>query len=155
MITATVMPLYIFKAELHHNFSLKHIKVFPKWKRNLLNSVNLANSGNRINHSSMNWAHFKDLVSHMCLAGSILISYIRGHWVARSNPFTILTNIFVTANPVKAFREDSIVLSFPVSNDNRHLYFHVRNSCVIVCYIVSLHSFSCPINYMDTRQFFL
>ena len=31
------------------------------------NSVNSANSGNLINHWSMNWAQFKDPISHMCL----------------------------------------------------------------------------------------
>ena len=36
------------------------IGVFPKWNRN---------SGNLINHWSMNWAQFEDPVSHMCLAG--------------------------------------------------------------------------------------
>ena len=42
------------------------------------------NSGNLIN---MNWARFKDPVSHMCLAGAV---------VAGSSPFTVMRNIFVT-----------------------------------------------------------
>ena len=47
----------------------------------------------------MNWAKFKDPISHMCLAGavgSILVSYTRRGWVAGSSSFTIMTNIFVT-----------------------------------------------------------
>ena len=45
--------------------------VFPKWNRNSLNS---ANSGNLINHSSINRTQFKDPVSHMCLAGVVVTS---------------------------------------------------------------------------------
>ena len=39
-----------------------------------LSSVNSANSGNLINHWSMNWAKFKDPVSHVCLAGAVVAS---------------------------------------------------------------------------------
>ena len=72
---------------------LKHNGVFLKWNRNSLNSTN---SRKLINHPSMNWAQFKDPVSHMHLAGSTLVSYTRGSWVAGLNPFTVITNIFVT-----------------------------------------------------------
>ena len=41
----------------------------PKWNRNSVNS------GNLINHWSMNWAQFKDPVSHMCLAGTVAASW--------------------------------------------------------------------------------
>ena len=34
-------------------------------------SLNSVNSGNLMNHRSMNWAQFKDPVSHMCLAGAV------------------------------------------------------------------------------------
>ena len=51
---------------------------FPKWNRN---SVNL---GILINHWNMNWSQFKDPVSHMCLAGSILVSNVGG---GRFEPF--------------------------------------------------------------------
>ena len=44
------------------------IMEFSKWNRNSLNSANL---GNRINQWSMNWAQFKDPVSHTCLAGAL------------------------------------------------------------------------------------
>ena len=46
--------------------------VFPKSNRNSLNSLN---SWNQINHVSMNWAQFKDPVSHMFLAGSVVASW--------------------------------------------------------------------------------
>ena len=36
-----------------------------------LSSANLANSGNPINHWSMNWAQSKDPVTHICLAGTV------------------------------------------------------------------------------------
>ena len=46
----------------------------------------------------MNLAQFKDPVSHMCLAGTVVAywSCTRGGWVAGSKNFTVMTNIFVT-----------------------------------------------------------
>ena len=38
----------------------------------------------------MNWAQFKDSVSHMCLAGGV------AQEVAGLSPFTVMTNVFVT-----------------------------------------------------------
>ena len=52
-----------------------------------LNSVNSANSGNLINHSSMNCADFKDLVSHVCLAGAVVASWSLTWEVEGSSPF--------------------------------------------------------------------
>ena len=43
--------------------------VFHKLNRNSLNS------GNLINHWNMNWAQFKDPVTHMCLAGTVVASW--------------------------------------------------------------------------------
>ena len=37
-------------------------------------SFNSANSGNLINHWSMNWAQFKDPISHVFLAGTVVPS---------------------------------------------------------------------------------
>ena len=74
--------------------------VFPKWKRYWLNSVNL------INHCSMNWVQFKDPVSHMCLAGTVVASWSLMQEVTGSSPFTVTTNISV--NSVKTFRENLI-----------------------------------------------
>ena len=61
-----------------------------------LSLVNLANSGNLINHRSMNWAQFKDPVSHMCLAGTVVASWSLTQEVAGLRPLTVMTNIFVT-----------------------------------------------------------
>ena len=44
----------------------------------------------------MNWAEFKDPVSHVCLAGTVVVSWSLTQEVAGSNPFTVMTNIFVT-----------------------------------------------------------
>ena len=35
-------------------------------------SLNSVNSEKLINHPSMNWAQFKDPISHMCLAGAVV-----------------------------------------------------------------------------------
>ena len=61
-----------------------------------LNSVNSANSGNLINHWSMNWVQFEDPISHMCLAGAVVASWSLTPEVAGLSPFTVMTNIFVT-----------------------------------------------------------
>ena len=66
------------------------LEVSPKWKRNSLNSEN------PINHRSMNWAQFKE--SFKC----VLLVLTRE--AAGLNPFTVLTNIFVT--DFAEFRED-------------------------------------------------
>ena len=51
--------------------------VFPKWIRNSVNS------GNLINHRSMNCAKFKDLLCYRCLAGAVVASLTQA--VAGSN----------------------------------------------------------------------
>ena len=58
-----------------------------------LNSVNSANSGKLINHCIMNWAQFKDPISHMCLADAVVASWSLTQEVAGSSPFTVMTNI--------------------------------------------------------------
>ena len=50
----------------------------------------------------MNWAQFKDPVSHMCLAGSVVASWSITQEVAGLSPFTVMTNIFVTEFAVRA-----------------------------------------------------
>ena len=42
----------------------------------------------------MNWALFKDPVSHVRLAGTVVASWCLAQDVAGSHPFTIMTNIF-------------------------------------------------------------
>ena len=44
----------------------------------------------------MNQAQFKDPVSHMCLAGSVVASWSLTQEAAGSSPFTVMANIFVT-----------------------------------------------------------
>ena len=58
--------------------------------------LNSANSQNLINHWSMDWAQFKDPVSHMCLAGIVVASWSLTKEVVGLSPFTIIKNIFVT-----------------------------------------------------------
>ena len=44
----------------------------------------------------MNWAQFKDPVSHTCLAGTVVASLSLTQEVAGLSSFTVMTNIFVT-----------------------------------------------------------
>ena len=67
----------------------------------------------------MNQNQFKYPVSHMCLAGAVVASWSLTQEVTGSNPFTVMTNIFVTVLSQfrKVFRENSIVdssLHFPL-----------------------------------------
>ena len=57
----------------------------------------------------MNCSQFKDPVSHMCLAGNVVVSWSLTQKVKGSKPFAVRTNIFVIENSVKIFRENSIV----------------------------------------------
>ena len=41
----------------------------------------------------MNWAQFKDPVSHMCIAGAVVTSWSLTQEVAGSSFFTVMTNI--------------------------------------------------------------
>ena len=62
-----------------------------------------ANSGNLMNHWSMNWAQFKDPISHMCLAGAVVASWSLTQELAGSNPFSVMTNN--SLNLLKTFRK--------------------------------------------------
>ena len=44
----------------------------------------------------MNWTQFTDPVSHMYFAGTVVASWSLTQDMAGSNPFTVMTNIFVT-----------------------------------------------------------
>ena len=55
---------------------------------------------------SMNWAQFKDPVSHMCLADTVAASWSLTQEVAGSNPFTGVTN-----DNMKTFRVNSNTLN--------------------------------------------
>ena len=41
----------------------------------------------------MNWAQFKDPVSHMCLVSAVVASWSLTQEVADLNPFTVITNL--------------------------------------------------------------
>ena len=58
----------------------------------------------------MNWAQFKDPVSHMCLAGAVVASWSLTQEVAGLSPFTVMTNIFVTEFAVRAQLYSAAVL---------------------------------------------
>ena len=57
----------------------------------------------------MNWAQFKDPVSHMCLAGTLVSYWTLTHEVAGSSPFTVITNILVTEFSEKHLGKTPIV----------------------------------------------
>ena len=63
----------------------------------------------------MNWAQFKDPVSHMCLADAVVSSWSLTQEVVGSSPFTVLTSILVTklAEFSERFRKNSNGLSLP------------------------------------------
>ena len=73
--------------------------------------MNSANSENLINHKSMNSNQFKDPVSHMCLAVTVLASLSLTQEVTGLNHFTLMKNIFVTES-VKTFAKSSNVYFF-------------------------------------------
>ena len=72
--------------------------------------MNSANSGNLVNHSSMNLDQFKDLLCYLCLAGTVVAFWSLTREVAGSN--NLLTNIIFlslnSANLVKKCRIKSI-----------------------------------------------
>ena len=43
----------------------------------------------------MNWAQFKDPVSQLCLAATVVASWPLTQEMAGLNPFTVMTNTFV------------------------------------------------------------
>ena len=72
------------------------VEFFLNGAESSFNSVNSANSENLINQSSMNWAEFKEPLSHVCLAGAVVASWALTQEMAGSSPFPVITNIFVT-----------------------------------------------------------
>ena len=85
---------FVLKANTLCSLSLHYIEVIPKWNRNSLSSANLINQ-REIWSLWMNWAQFKNPVSHMCLAGAVVTSWSLTQEVAvcRLDPFTLMTNI--------------------------------------------------------------
>ena len=77
-------------------------------------SFNSANSGNLINHWSMNWAQFKDPVFRMCLVGAVVASWSLTQQVAGWQVRALLMEwqIVLSLNSgksLKTFRENSIL----------------------------------------------
>ena len=77
-----------------HGKFVKTMEFFLNGAEHSLNSVNSANSGNLINHGSVNWAQFKDSTSDMCLAGTVEASWSLTEEVAGSSHFAVMKNIF-------------------------------------------------------------
>ena len=93
------------------------IGVFPNGAQFSLNS---ANSGTLINHSSMNWAQFKDPVFHLCLVGTVVACWPLTEELAGSSPFNDKYFLSLnSANSVKTFRKNSIVSQIVVIFLNR------------------------------------
>ena len=74
-----------------------------------LNSVISVNSSNLINHWSMTWFQFKEPVSDMCLAGSVVASWSLTQEMAGSSPFNekYFCQWIRSLNSVKTFRKNS------------------------------------------------
>ena len=53
----------------------------------------------------MNLAQFKDAVSYLCLAGSVVSSWSLTQEVVDSNTFKVMTNIFSTVTEFNEFNE--------------------------------------------------
>ena len=60
----------------------------------------------------MNWAKFKDPVSHMCLASAVVAPWSLTQEMAGLSPFTVITNIFVTEFSVKILGKTPMRSSF-------------------------------------------
>ena len=71
----------------------------------------------------MNWAQFKDPVSHMCLAGAVAAFWSLTQEVTGLSPFTVMTNIFVTefSEFSETFRKNSNVYLYTCSFRLKHI----------------------------------
>ena len=79
--------------------------VFTKWIRNSVNS------GNLINHWSVNWSQFKNNLCYLCLAGTVIPSWYLGTILYKYRRWQVWI-IFLSlnsANLVKTFRETQIL----------------------------------------------
>ena len=70
--------------------------------------MNSANSGNLINHWSMNWTRFKNTVSHMCLASAVVVSWSLTQEVASSSPSN--DKYFLRQNSLNSVRKKIVHL---------------------------------------------
>ena len=85
------IQIFVMWHSLHSSFmepfTYITIGVFPNGEELSVNWVISVNSGNLINQWSMKWAQFKDPVSHMCLAGTVIPFWCLTKKVWGSNPF--------------------------------------------------------------------
>ena len=75
------------------------IEFFLNGAELLLNSVN---SEKLKNHRSMNWAQFKDPISLMCLAGTVVACWSLTQEVTGSSPFNVI--IFLSLNSLNSVK---------------------------------------------------
>ena len=96
----------------------------------LLNSVISANSGNLINHWSMNEAQFKYHISYKCLAGTVVASWFLKQEVAGFSPFNYKYFLSLNLlNSVKTFWKSS--------------NFYHKTICLSVMFQLSLVGIKC------------
>ena len=93
--------------------------VFPNGGELSLNSVN---SGNLMNHWSMNWPQFKDPCSYMCLTGAVAASWSPTQEVAGLSHFS-----------------DKYFLSLDLLNSGKTFRKHSNASLVSVCAVGCPH----------------
>ena len=91
-IQSTCFPWSTFQLQKNRNLSIqikmpRPLVFFLNGTEVSWNSVNLMNSGNLINHWSMNGAKFNDPVSYMSLAGAVVASWSFTQEVAGSSHF--------------------------------------------------------------------
>ena len=56
----------------------------------------------------MNLSQFKDPVFHMCLIGTLVVSWSLTHEVSGWNPFTVMTNISVKTGNSNMFSSEGL-----------------------------------------------
>ena len=64
----------------------------------------------------MNLAQFKDLVSHMCFVGTVVVSWSLTQEVAGFDHFSVMTNILSLRFAVETFKEIQIYHSYYLSS---------------------------------------
>ena len=76
--------------------SIHVVGVFPKWSRTFIKFSEFTEFRDLINHWSINSVQYKDPVSHMCLACTVVESWSLTWEVVGSTPFTVMASNFVT-----------------------------------------------------------
>ena len=84
---------HLFINTLHRKITNNGI--FPRWKRN---SINSAISGNLINHWNMKCGQFKDPASHLCLTDNVVASWSLAQKGGRLQPFYCIDQYFESLN---------------------------------------------------------